>query len=564
MRISLFAIFLFSTGDLWGQSLSTSALSGSEFHRESIQLHINSTVFLAGETLLFKVYCSNPDDSGRPSGLSSVAYVELIGEDLRPAVQMKVKLKEGVGHGDFLFDAKFASGNYTLIAYTKWMRNFSQNHIFRRTVMVLNPEIKPATSKPSLDTVIRTTVQNPDLIPGTFFSMNKKEYGRREKVQIEMVGKDSSWLNLSINVRKLEREIPSAFRCEEPVDKAPSMINGIVLLPDLRGELISGRVTEKNSGHAADGRLLTLSSPSKDFGFLVSTTDQNGNYFFTARHLDSDYYLLNIQGEDRQSFFIAAENSFLSDYSGFAPPKFQMDTAMREMVRTRHLSQQVENAFYAFKKDSVIGGDGAHRFFFTSDRVYHLDDFTRFTTMEDVFREIIPEVVVKKRDSDFSLVLRNLKTGFRFTNAPLVIVDGVPVADANIVMAYDPLLIKNIALMAQHYFYGNLETDGIISIETYTGEAKNIDVDGMTRYPYIQPLSSKLYYSPDYEHQKDLARIPDFRIQLYWNPHVIVPAGDSRNVTFFTGDLQGQFYVEIFGMTSSGECLYQKESFVVK
>jgi hypothetical protein len=556
-------IFVLHAFSGWSQSTTDSTVVPSaEFHREIINLHLNTTFFLAGETLLFKVHCLNADDSAKQSSLSSVAYIELVGEDGRPAAQLKVVLKNGVGSGDFFFGEKFASGNYTLMAYTKWMRNFSQADFFRCNVTVLNPEIRSYTFGKSEGKELSEREASSSATAGVVINFDKKGYDKRSKVSLEVVANKSAALNLSINVRVFDPELKVIRNCD-PGNTQSSRSKQISFLPDLRGELISGRITDKN-GDAVASRLVTLSSPSTEFAFLISTTDKHGKYYFNATRLKADHFLLGMYQEGQENYFIINDDSFLDDYSDFTPPKLSIDTGISDLIRRRHLSTQVENAFYSMKKDSVLKATTPRRFYATPDKIYHLDEYTRFTTMEDVFREIIPEVVVKKRDKDFSLTLKNLNTGFKFNNPPLILVDGIPVSNANIIMTHDPLVIKDISLMARHYFYGGLEADGIMSIETYAGDGKNIPVEGMTPVKYIQPLSPKIYSSPDYERSIPLKRIPDFRTQLYWDPFVNILPGESRSVSFFTGDLAGTYFVEIFGKTSSGECIYWKESFMVR
>src|SRR5688572_23712177 len=89
--------------------------------RESIGMHLNTHLFVTGETVLFTIHCKTGE---KLSELSSVAYVEVINNELTPVFQFKIKLDHGVGYGDFFLTGKIPSGNYTIIAYTRWMRNF--------------------------------------------------------------------------------------------------------------------------------------------------------------------------------------------------------------------------------------------------------------------------------------------------------------------------------------------------------------------------------------------------------------------------------------------------------
>src|SRR5688572_14472055 len=86
----------------WLTALPSPVLSNSfgesdSIRTESLNVHLNTTFFVAGESLLFRIYCV--DAKGRPSIYSSTAYVELIGKDKKPLAQIKVKLLNGIGTG---------------------------------------------------------------------------------------------------------------------------------------------------------------------------------------------------------------------------------------------------------------------------------------------------------------------------------------------------------------------------------------------------------------------------------------------------------------------------------
>jgi hypothetical protein len=236
---------------------------------------------------------------------------------------------------------------------------------------------------------------------------------------------------------------------------------------------------------------------------------------------------------------------------------------MVKRIGKRNLASQIENAFYAVKKDSLPGPKSQTRFYDTPDKIYRLNDFTRFPTMDDIFREIMSEVVVKQKAGDYSLTLRNIVTGERFSNAPLILIDGVPVADANVLMKYNPALINTVSVVTQHYYYGGLECQGILNIETYNGNSESLSFDEFLRVAYNRPLDRKIYFSPNYELNPS-ARVPDFRTQLYWNPDVIVNTGKTTTLTFFTGDSAGSYTVEISGVSSKGEKIHYHEKFIVR
>ena len=571
MKIGFLAcVFIFIVLNGWSQAPSHPAgkVPDPPFAGETIVLHLNSTFFVAGETLFFQVYCFEGSTLSKLSGVSSLAYVELIGVDQKPVAQMKVTMKNGMGSGDYFFPGNMASGNYTLIAYTKWMRNFPSDRFYSTNITLVNPQMRlpladDTARTGSKDSSIHQKKGNNTGIQSLSIKTDRKEYGLRQQVSLQIDNRDSTESFLSVNVRSMEEELQGndVWSHQQGLHSNPP--RRITYLPDIRGELISGRVYDKVTGNALAGTVVTLSSPSKHFEFKVSATDSGGNFYFNVDAIASGYFLLKAPALGDQTIVMKTAEEFLGQYDGFVPPALKIEKWMQRIIDKRYLSAQVENVFYAAKKDSIPLRQG-HRFYITPEKVYNLDDFTRFPTIEDVFREIVPEIVVKVRDGNYSLLLVNHTTGYRFTEPPLVLIDGVPVSDANIVMTYDPSFIKTISLIRSRYYYGPLEAEGVVSIETFDGDARGLPVDDMFRVSYVPPQPEKIYYFPQYTAGHKLARIPDYRSQLYWNPQLTIKKFSLSTLTFFTGDLPGKYYVEVVGVTAGGTRIYRSEHFEVK
>ncbi|MDH5397649.1 MAG: hypothetical protein OEX02_05855 [Cyclobacteriaceae bacterium] len=113
----------------------TNGLAQKTNIRERVYLHLNSPSLLVGENLLFSAYC-NSDLTGKPSPLSRILYVELIGEK-GVIAQKKVSLMHGRGQSDIFLPSTLPTGTYQLLAYTRWMKNFDD--YFQTSVEVINP-----------------------------------------------------------------------------------------------------------------------------------------------------------------------------------------------------------------------------------------------------------------------------------------------------------------------------------------------------------------------------------------------------------------------------------------
>lgn len=114
--------------------------------QEEVYLHVSSQHLITGETIYFSAYC-NSALTGRPSKLSKILYVELIGEK-GTVFQSKISLENSSGYGEFFISSLVSSGRYQLLAYTRWMKNFGS---FSQTpITIINPYEKLEEISPSI------------------------------------------------------------------------------------------------------------------------------------------------------------------------------------------------------------------------------------------------------------------------------------------------------------------------------------------------------------------------------------------------------------------------------
>lgn len=193
-------------------------------------------------------------------------------------------------------------------------------------------------------------------------------------------------------------------------------------------------------------------------------------------------------------------------------------------------------------------------FYGTANETYYLDAYTRFPVMEEVMREYVHGVMVRKQKENFQwFVLDNVNKSL-FQEDPLVLLDGVPIFDIDKIMAFSPFKIKKMEVLDRKYFVGPASFSGLVSCTTYLGDlggfefnSKNpsIDYEGLERQTE--------FYSPRYQDQRQReSRVPDNRSLLYWNPSVMAGKGIKQQVEFFSSDLPGKYQVVVEGITKEG------------
>jgi hypothetical protein len=75
-------------------------------------------------------------------------------------------------------------------------------------------------------------------------------------------------------------------------------------------------------------------------------------------------------------------------------------------------------------------------------------------------------------------------------------------------------------------------------------------------------LLFRRYPSPDYD-SATLDRIPDYRVQLLWDPNVTLTTKEY-GVHFYASDVPGTFQIVLEGYTIDGKYISVKQNFKVE
>ncbi len=115
--------------------------------------------------------------------------------------------------------------------------------------------------------------------------------------------------------------------------------------------------------------------------------------------------------------------------------------------------------------------------------------------------------------------------------------------------------------------YSN-SNNGVVAI--YSKIGTEISVGSVKRQPGIIDFSSqgfyvaREFYSPDHINGFEEQSKPDSRTTLYWNPEIKLKSNEIYRLSFFTGDLKGEYEIEIEGLTTQGVPVNSKSHFVVE
>ncbi len=583
-----FILFLLLTMsfNVFGQTkiLDRNVIEGLEkIPKEGIYIHSNNNLFLSGEYLYYTVYCINRMTKSL-SGLSKIAYVELIDQDLGIVFKHKIWLEDGMGSGDFFIPVTLPSGRYKLVGYTHWMKNGELNSIFTSDLLIVNPY--KADQSGMVDATIDNDSINPAPYSGTkavygthsandvTISLNAASYERRSKVDliIEEDGFLSDGGNYSISVRKknfMELPVKSLLIDQDGHNSEPfHNLTDEVFLPELRGELIKGKVVPKKENIKVENIDLSISIPGENSYFMIARTDGSGRFFtnISMPYQKEELVFQTLTGNaDNYTILLDVTESLSFEYE-FDPMPAALIPSQKATILERSIGNQIQNAYFEFRPDSLEAIDSQKLFKSKAPTIYALDDYTRFKTLEETVVEILKDVLVKRVNENKRQVMVQ---GYDFDTdtgiAPLVLLDGVMVTNTSDFLSYDLSGIKTISVYRNHFVIGSKVFQGALLLESNDNNAF-LSITGITvKNTPSKVMVPKKYYNQRYggpEGEIGQNTMPDYRHQLYWMPN-FKSKTEQSNIDFFTSDVSGEFEVHLEGVSSKGDFISLKKSFVV-
>ena len=330
--------------------------------------------------------------------------------------------------------------------------------------------------------------------------------------------------------------------------------------PEYEGHIITGKVTDKKSGLPVENVTTYLTVPGEQYQLGGSVSNKAGKIQFDIKNFyNSGEVIVQSDNQKDSTYRIDILTPFSDKFSELKFPALNLSEDMQDQLISHSISTQVQNTYLSdnlqkFKapfetKDSTA-------FYGQPDKKYFLDDYTRFNTMEEVMREYVAGILLKKQHGKFHIDMMDDTWHIFFREDPLVLLDGLPVLDIDKIIAFDPLKVKKIELVNRQYFLGPINANGIISYSTYKGDLAGFQLDPNAVILEYQGLQlQREFYSPVYDTPKQAeSRMPDLRTVLYWSPDIKTNKDGSRQVRFYTSDNPGKYVLFIQGTTADGKC----------
>lgn len=519
--------------------------------KERIEAVTDKDLYLSGEQMAVKLYTT--DENGQSISFSRVAYVELNG-DGENNVRLKVEMNQGQGHAVVKLPYTLSTGTYRLTAYTRWMRNEGEKVFFNKRIGIFNP----IRHQPETDQAILTDMpQNaaPALSGhkgNVTVKTDKETYAPRQNVTLHIEGMTPD-AQATIAVVRLDgldtygqATIPLSGKTREPES----------CLPEEKGLIVEGIFIPHDN---ADGTPVTpnLTIQGKQINYYAGKTDPKGRVIFNTPILKG---MTEAVTAVRQGGHITLASPFVAT----PPEKLQpltVSTARRQALTERSIALQATEHYYE-PAPVQIGEPKGFLSDLKPDKRYDLDQYRRFATFEETFMEFMPGVSTKGTKGNRHIVVFDaLNEVVDAKRNTLVLLDGVAVMDHELILSYNPHLVKYVETYINDFTFGNQVYNGILFLKTPNLKLSGFDLPRTSvicEYEGVHP-QTEMYLPSAVEDTP--THMPDLRHTLYWNPDVT--AKDSR-LTFRTSDMHGTYIVKVEGRTKNGKKMIEYASFKVK
>ena len=502
--------------------------------QERIFVATDRPAYIAGDLVYCSLFCV--DNEGRQSDFSAVAYLELISAD-GTAVEAKLGLFQGRGAGSFRIPATTPTGNYRLMAYTARSQAAPEG---ARTLAVYNTSSTERVNGGVALTPGFSPVLKPEAPAQGGLSLSVSGKGREKTL---LLGALDQAADLSLSVYH-----DDALSSGDGVDLS-AFLKGKPALPGSRsgeyeGEVVLAAVEGLPAG--ADPVTAYLSTAGAPSNVYIGRSDENGLVrFFTG----------NIYGQrelvcetDRSDTRLTLLSPFTHPGPGTLPV-LQLGSAQKDALTARRTSLQAHGGlsldtlvrFLPRRQDQLLSGQKVQH--------YHLDDYTRFASIQEVCVEIVHPLQFVRRDGEWKLrlITTDPTNSRRFVqDNVLVMMDGVVLTNVGILNEFDALLLEDVDIYPQPVVMGTVPFNGVVNFVTKKNYVTALHFPENVRVVDFQGVAYPVAYPGQAPAGTDLRQL------LYWHPALETKAGTPERLRLTMPSYQGRFRVVAEGWKADG------------
>ncbi|MCX6239830.1 MAG: hypothetical protein NTY07_20170, partial [Bacteroidia bacterium] len=345
--------------------------------------------------------------------------------------------------------------------------------------------------------------------------------------------------NLSICVAGVTQEFTSPTFIQESISKTSQTIIK-------EGIIIEGTVTDLKTAQPFKNAVVYLSIPDSIPVFKYYITRENGRFYFPIeKYYGKIPVVIQCIAKDKSRLLkITLDNR---DILSSAMPTFETRTFHPELRKSVVRNTEAITLRKIFNQQDI-----------TPTKTVDPQLFIDLPDFNEISKELLPGVKFRNYNRIPTLQVFNGAQQFFFPDQPLLMLDGIPIHDLNVIKDMGTKDIDKVEICQSERFYGDLIFPGVVAIYTskadYTRVPESDDLIKLN-LEVIQPRA-KLNV-PSEQRLFD----PDLRQVLLWEPSL--KPEPTIALDFQTSDIRGGFKLVIRGKTRDGSIFYKEQIFEV-
>ena len=544
--------------------------------QERVYVSTDKEFYLAGESIWCSVFCVD-ESTGKYSQFSSVAYLEFHSKRGMEA-RIKVALSDGRGCGRLQVPFSFATGNCTIVAFTSKDGGDSKGAFNGKTVTVFNTllsdKVKDGVEVVEKGEQIKAPVHK--LVEDTgSISIEVGEQGDcAVPVKVMNAGVEGASISVSVyHIDGIEEIIGKRGYDNTSLLERKGDFE-VTDIEEYDGEMIRTRVFRDGKplqGNDAKGVYMYMSAMGNTDDTYIANVDSLGYATYYTNNISGRRDLLfDVVTNVRQS---AKIGSGTGSGNGFKVekvarefkhipaevPVLKISGELEEPLRKRSMRMQVGRRFEQDTLFNLMPMRSNDFFGAVEPIVYNLDDYTRFPLMNEVIREYVSNLRVRKVDGQERLLVLWQETEGAYTVSrqyALALLDGVPVRDHSKIINMDPLLVKQIIIYPRRYLLNYFMFDGIVKFNTYKGDMGGMKIgEDITILDHDGPQYPLAFMG---DRIPGNGRYPNYNSTIYWNPVVDMEKGEVFEFSCPLPDYKGEFRIVVEGIDAAGNGIYKE------
>jgi hypothetical protein len=333
----------------------------------------------------------------------------------------------------------------------------------------------------------------------------------------------------------------------------------IKFLPEIKGQIVSGKVINKETGQPAWNHLVYLSFIGPYAQIFSCRTGKKGEFSFSLDNIYGNNDIV-IQIDDEQGKYILLLNEKYSNDFNDQRTNNMLNSEFKEYIVQNMINYQISKAYDIVKINYIDTiKTRMNDFYGKPDESLILSDFVKLPVMEEVLVELLKSIFISIKKGTKNILVIDKNNNEIIGDSPLYLIDGVPVFDPDIILNMSPAEVKSIKVVSSKYFLGDLAFDGILDIHTNTNKFDNIkNLKTGIKLRLESVIKSASFFSPQYDSDISLKnRIPDFRNTIYWNPSIVTDINGISSLSFYTSDETARFDIIAEGISYNGQAGYK-------